>query len=134
MRAGGSRLPGTVDTLAAGDHYFRMEGRDVVEFVRAHVPSEVDALLAENNIRREDIRHVVTHQANGNLVRVLVEDLGLTGSRLHTTVERYGNTGAASVAITLDDAIRAGGIDDGELTLLVAFGGGMSIGLAMLRR
>ncbi|MFE0020337.1 3-oxoacyl-ACP synthase III family protein [Amycolatopsis sp. NPDC059021] len=131
--AGGSRMPASTATLAGRQHYFLMEGRSVVEFVRKHIPPAVNSFLSENRIAPERIRHLITHQANGKLIRTLAEDLGLPEARLHTTVERYGNTGAASVAVTLDDAARAGVLEPGDLVLLAAFGGGMSIGLALLR-
>lgn len=131
--AGGSRLPTSAETLARRQHYFTMQGRNVVEFVRKHVPPAVATILEEHHLAPEDIQHVIPHQANGRLIQTLADDLGLPEARLHATAERYGNTGAASVAITLDDAARAGRISPGDLVLLVGFGGGMSIGLALLR-
>lgn len=131
--AGGSRLPTSAATLAHRQHYFLMQGREVAEFVRKYVPAEVDSLLADHGIDRDSVRHLITHQANGKLVQTLADDLALPAARLHTTVERYGNTGAASTPITLDDASRAEHIEPGDLVLLASFGGGMSIGLTLLR-
>ncbi|WP_086706441.1 ketoacyl-ACP synthase III [Streptomyces antimycoticus] len=131
--AGGSRLPASADTVAQRQHYFAMQGRAVTEFVRTCIPPAVEAFLKDNGLTPDDIDHVITHQANGHLIRTLADDLGLRDAALHTTVERYGNTGAASVPVTLDDAVRAGKFTPGETVLLVAFGGGMSIGLGLLR-
>ncbi|MFR9730625.1 3-oxoacyl-ACP synthase III family protein [Saccharopolyspora sp. MS10] len=133
VEAGGSRVPTSAATIAAGMHHFRMEGRAVVEFVRGRVPPEVERLLADAELAPADVDHVITHQANGHLIRALVEDLGLPAARLHTTVERYGNTGAASSAITLDQARRCSDAQAGAIALLVTFGGGMSVAVALLR-
>lgn len=133
VEAGGSRLPTSAATVEAGLHHFRMDGRAVVEFVRGRVPPEVERLLADLDLTSADVDHVITHQGNGNLIRTLVGDLGLTGARLHTTVERYGNTGAASSAITLDQARRSPGVEPGSIALLATFGGGMSVAVALVR-
>lgn len=131
--AGGSRLPPSRATLAAGDHYFHMQGRAVAEFVHVHVPTAVADFLAEHDLGPGDVDHLVPHQANGNMIETLHQDLGLPRASTHSTVRRYGNTGAASVAITLDDAARAQQFQPGQIVLLAAFGGGMSAGLALLR-
>jgi 3-oxoacyl-(acyl-carrier-protein) synthase III len=131
--AGGSRLPPSKATLAAGDHYFRMQGRAVAEFVHTHVPKAVADFLAEHHLDPADVDHLVPHQANGKMIETLQEDLGLPQASTHATVRCYGNTGAASVAITLDAAARAQRFQPGDIVLLAAFGGGMSAGLALLR-
>lgn len=76
---------------------------------------------------------IVPHQANGVLVRECLGSLGFDDSRVHFTVDRYGNTGAASVAVTLDDAARSGRLRDGDHVLLLGFGGGMTWGSVVLR-
>jgi 3-oxoacyl-[acyl-carrier-protein] synthase-3 len=75
----------------------------------------------------------VPHQANGIMLRELVEQAGLRGARTHFTLERYGNVGSASVPVTLDEAARSGELRDGDLVLLAGFGGGMSVGACLLR-
>lgn len=93
----------------------------------------VRRLLAEHRLDPADVDHLVPHQANGKMIETLQEDLGLPRASTHATVRCYGNTGAASVAITLDAAARAQRFQPGEIVLLAAFGGGMSAGLALLR-
>ena len=68
-----------------------------------------------------------------SLLTQLVELAGLSGAHTHRTLERYGNVGNASLPIALDDADQAGRIGDGDLVLMAAFGGGMSIGATLLR-
>lgn len=131
--AGGSRLPASAGTVAEGEHYFKMNGRGVREFVETRLPGAVSQLLRQANVALGDLHHFVPHQANGVMLRGVLPRLGLSEAKLHTTVEHYGNTGAASVPITLDAAHRAGRLDRDELVLLAAFGGGMNVGLTLLR-
>ena len=133
VRAGGSRLPASAQTVADGDHFFRMNGRGVRDFVVDGVPPVLADLLKRAGVTAEDVDHFVPHQANGVMVGELVEAAGLQGARTHLVLDRYANTGSASAAIALDVAARAGDLHDGDLVLLAGFGGGMSVGAALLR-
>lgn len=128
---GGSRILPTKESLAAGNHFFAMDGRGVRDFVEREVPPAVSDFLASVRVEPSAIAHLIPHQANGQMLQDLVPQLGLTSARTHYTVERYGNTGAASVAVTLAEAHTE--INAGDLVLLAAFGGGMAIGLTLLR-
>lgn len=133
VEAGGSRFPASPETLAQGAHFFRMVGRGVSEIVLAEVPPFVDKLLARAGVAAEDVRHVVPHQPNGVLLGELVRACGLTSATTHRTVEDYANVGSASVPLTLDHANRAGLLREGDLVLLLGFGGGMSFGACLVR-
>ncbi|CAM5380019.1 ketoacyl-ACP synthase III [Streptomyces atroolivaceus] len=133
IEAGGSRRPASHATVDEGGHYLRMRGREVSDFVLGKVPQAVKELLAKAGVPREDVAHFVPHQANGVLLRRLADQIGFENAHTHLTVEEYGNSGAASMAVTLDDANRAGLLRDGELVLLVGFGGGMALGASLLR-
>ncbi|MET0495993.1 MAG: ketoacyl-ACP synthase III [Actinoplanes sp.] len=133
VKAGGSRLPASAATVADGDHFFRMNGRGVRDFVVAAVPPVLDTLLTRAGVPAAELDHFVPHQANGVMIGELVEAAGLQLARTHLVLERYGNTGSASVAVALDEAARAGDLKDGQTVLLAGFGGGMSVGAAVLR-
>jgi 3-oxoacyl-(acyl-carrier-protein) synthase III len=133
VKAGGSRLPASAATVADGDHFFRMNGRGVRDFVLAGVPPVLADLLKRAGVDAADVDHFVPHQANGVMVGELVDHAGLSGARTHLVLDRFGNTGSASAAIALDVAARAGELKDGQLVLLAGFGGGMSVGAALLR-
>jgi acetoacetyl-CoA synthase len=132
VEAGGSRNPASHKTLADGGHFFRMQGRDVTELVLHEVPPFVDKLLARAGVSADEVGHVVPHQANGVLLGQLVERCGLSGARTHRTLEKYGNVGSAAIPVTLDEANRAGHLADGDLLLLLGFGGGISMGACLL--
>jgi hypothetical protein len=131
--AGGSRTPTTAETVAAGGHLFTMQGRAVRDFVLDNIPQILDKLVTDAGFSLNDVRCFVPHQANGVLLDHLVEACGLTDTHTRRVVERYGNLGSASVPVTLDDAVRSDVIHDGDLVLLAAFGGGMSVGATLLR-
>jgi acetoacetyl-CoA synthase len=130
--AGGSRLPASAETLAGGAHYFRMIGWEVRDYVHAHVPPMVTGLLDAAGLTADQVDHFVPHQANGLMLADLADQLGLA-DRVRLTVRDYGNTGAASVPITLDVTVRDIGVHPGQTVLLTGFGGGMSMAAALLR-
>ncbi|WP_045742324.1 MULTISPECIES: ketoacyl-ACP synthase III [Actinoplanes] len=133
VKGGGSRMPPTAETVAAGDHYFRMNGRGVRDFVAGAVPPALDELLRRNELKADDVEHFVPHQANGIMLQELVEAAGFQNAHTHLTLPWYGNVGSASIPVTLDDAARNGSLRDGQLVLLAGFGGGMSMGSCLLR-
>jgi 3-oxoacyl-[acyl-carrier-protein] synthase-3 len=131
--AGGSRMPASAETLANGDHFFRMYGRGVAEFVADHVPPILDDLLSRAGLHAKDVAHFVPHQANGMMLKDLVDAAGLDGGHTWLTLDRYGNTGSASVPVALDEAARSGEMQPGDIVLLAGFGGGMSVGASVIR-
>nr|WP_296073135.1 ketoacyl-ACP synthase III [uncultured Actinoplanes sp.] len=131
--AGGSRRPASAETVANGDHYFRMNGRGVRDFVAADVPPALEAMLKRADVPADEVDHFVPHQANGVMLTDLVEKAGLQAAHTHMTLDRYGNVGSASVAVTLDEAAKSGALADGDLVLMAGFGGGMAVGACLLR-
>ncbi len=128
IAAGGSRRPTTPETVANGEHYFAMKGGDVRRLANKVFPTLMDDLLAAASLRLDQVDLIVPHQANGAMLDEWATGLGLAPGVLHRTVEKYGNTGAASVPITLDDAVHSGRYADPATVRLVAVGGGMSWG------
>ncbi|MEU5074237.1 ketoacyl-ACP synthase III [Streptomyces asoensis] len=130
--AGGSRLPLDHDGLDAGLQYFAMDGREVRRFVVEELPQLVKGFLHEAGVESQDISHFVPHQANGVMLDEVFADLSLPRATMHRTVTHYGNTGAASIPITLDAAVHQGAFRPGELILLAGFGGGMAASFALI--
>ncbi|MCW8384207.1 3-oxoacyl-ACP synthase III family protein [Streptomyces justiciae] len=130
--AGGSRLPVDADGLDAGLQYFAMEGREVRRFVVEQLPQLTKEFLHEAGVEAADISHFVPHQANGTMLDEVFPALHLPRATMHRTVTYYGNTGAASIPITLDVAAREGAFRKGELILLAGFGGGMAASFALV--
>jgi 3-oxoacyl-[acyl-carrier-protein] synthase-3 len=133
VEAGGSRRPASAETIADGGHWFRMDGRGVRDFVLDGVPPVLENVIKRAGLTPEDIRHFVPHQANGMMIREVVEAAGLSAAQTHLVLDRYGNTGSASIPIALDEAARSGAVKKGDLVLLAGFGGGMAVGASLLR-
>lgn len=104
VSAGGSRIPATAASVRDGAHWFTMDGRRVKDFVTEHVPSALAAFLREHHVDPSSINHLITHQANGRMISDLYPRLGLPSAQVHQTVQRYGNTGSASIPITVAEA------------------------------
>ncbi|KUF20445.1 3-oxoacyl-ACP synthase III family protein [Streptomyces silvensis] len=131
--AGGSRSPATRETVDGMAHHVHMDGRAISRALLEWVPGMLDEFLKENDVDKADVAHAVLHQGNAKLVAHLGGVLGLDGARLHATAPVYGNTGSASVPVTLHQAEREGALRPGDLVLMVAYGGGMTYAFTLLR-
>ena len=120
-------------TLQDGSHYFTMDGRGVRAFIDEHVVAGIAGFLTDHGVRPEQVSHLVAHQANGRILATMADRLEVPFERFATTFGAYGNTGAAAVPITYDQLRRSGSVRPGDLVLLAAFGGGMSLGMSLLR-
>lgn len=126
--AGGSRMPASAETVSAGKHYATIRGGDIRRLVSKLLPELVSDLLETSALTWPDIGLVVPHQANGVMLDEWVKILGITPELVHRTVGCYGNTGAASIPITLDDAVRSGRLSGGDHLLLLGVGAGVTWG------
>ena len=133
VEAGGSRLPASAETVATVGITSGWTAGACATSSPSHVPPALTDLLDRAGLHAKDVDHFVPHQANGVMLQDLVRGHGLDGAHTHLTLERYGNVGSASVPVALDDAAASGALRDGDLVLLAGFGGGMSVGAAMLR-
>ncbi|MFG2603350.1 3-oxoacyl-ACP synthase III family protein [Streptomyces sp. NPDC048514] len=130
--AGGSRRPTDQAALDAGLQYFTMDGRAVRGFVEDRLPVLTKQFLHESGVDPDDISHFVPHQANGIMLDTVFAELSLSRATMHLSLTHYGNTGAASIPITMAEAARTGAFRPGDLILLAGFGGGMAAGFALV--
>jgi len=130
--AGGSRMPGwRVETKEK--YYFRMSGRKVYDFAVNEGSSVIIECIEKAGYTRHDIRCVIAHQANIQVLRDIANKIGISFDHFFVNLHKYGNTAGASVIIALDEAIRLGKVTRGDLIILVAFGGGLSWGAILAR-
>src|SRR5687768_294671 len=130
---GGSGAPSTAESIANRDHCIRMKGKEVFKLAVRAMDEAARDILEQHDIRADQISLVIPHQANLRIIEAISQYLRLPMDRFVVNVDRYGNTSAASIPIALDEARRAGRIKPGDLTLLVAFGAGLTYGSALLR-
>jgi 3-oxoacyl-[acyl-carrier-protein] synthase III len=92
-----------------------------------------ERILARNGFTADDVNLFIPHQANLRIIEAACKRVKLPMNRVFVNVERYGNTGAASVYVALEEALAAGRIKRGDLVLLAAFGGGFAWGAVLMR-
>jgi 3-oxoacyl-[acyl-carrier-protein] synthase-3 len=133
IRAGGSAEPASADTLAGRRHYFHMNGSRVWDFAVHALPGVIKEALSQAHLGVDDVDLLIPHQANSRLIEAVGTAIGIGQDKIALTVDRYGNTAAASVPITLDEAIAAGRVKRGDIVVLASVGGGMTAGAVVLR-
>ncbi len=111
----------------------RMAGNEVFKVAVKTLDAVVEETLAANGLDKSDVDWLIPHQANLRIITATAKRLAMPMERVVVTVDRHGNTSAASVPLALDEAIRSGQVKRGELLLLEAFGGGFTWGSALLR-
>jgi 3-oxoacyl-[acyl-carrier-protein] synthase-3 len=131
--AGGSNTPASAASLASRDHFLKMKGKEVFKYAVRGMEEAARDILEQHGIAANQINLVIPHQANRRIIESIAQYLELPMERFFVNLDRYGNTSAASIPIALDEARRAGRINPGDLTLLVAFGAGLTYGSALIR-
>ncbi len=110
-----------------------MAGSDVFKHAVKALDSLVEETLEANGLDRHDIDWLIPHQANLRIIEATAKRLDMPMERVIVTVDRHGNTSSGSVPLALDEAVRSGKIQRGQMVLLEAFGGGFTWGSALLR-
>ena len=123
----------TPESVAKGEHFVRMDGKNVFKFAVKALVELTRSICAQAGIEVSDIDSFVTHQANMRILQMVGEQLGLPASKIPSNIEKYGNTSAATVPVLLDEELEAGRIKKGDLVLLSSIGGGMVWGGALVR-
>ncbi len=130
---GGSRHPTTHETVDKRMHYAKMKGSEVFKVAVRMFVDCASRILERNGFTANDVDLFVPHQANLRIIEAAAKRVGLPMERVFVNVDRYGNTGAASVYVALEEAWSMGRIKPGDLILLAAFGGGFTWGAALIR-
>jgi 3-oxoacyl-[acyl-carrier-protein] synthase-3 len=132
MAGGGSRCPATAESVAAGMHYLRMEGKETFKNAVQAMQTAAEEALRRCEIDITRIKCIIPHQANRRIIDAVGDRLGAKPEQMFVNLHKYGNTSAASVAIALDEAVSSGRIQRGDLILLVVFGAGLTWGAAVI--
>ena len=131
--AGGVRKPFDSDEFVEGEQYFHMDGRAVWNFAIDAFPQAVNESLRRAGKSIDDVDLVIPHQANINIIKTGMEKLGLGMEKTYTNLHKYGNTAGASVPIAMKEAMEKGLINDGDLVVTAAFGGGLAWGANVIQ-
>jgi len=112
--------------------FMQMKGNETYKIAVRTLTKDVVEILKQNNIKGEEIKHFVPHQANYRIIKAVGDALKLSEEQVVLTVGKYGNTSGASIPMAINDIYESGRLQSGELMLLDAFGGGLTWGSALV--
>lgn len=131
MKAGGSRFPASVDTIARKEHFIFQDGSTVFKFAVTNMADVSAAIMERNNLTSEDVSYLLPHQANKRIIDATARRMGLDDSKVLMNIERYGNTTAATIPLLLWDYEK--NFKKGDNLVLAAFGGGFTWGASYVK-
>lgn len=130
---GGARHPATHETVDKRMHFAKMKGNEVFKVAVRMFGEAAERILTRNGFTSDDLDLFIPHQANLRIIEAAVKRLKVPMDKVMINVDRYGNTGAASVYVALEEAWSSKRLSTGDLVLLAAFGGGFTWGATLLR-
>jgi 3-oxoacyl-[acyl-carrier-protein] synthase-3 len=130
---GGSRDPISETVVKDRSHFVKMNGREVFKVAVRALEESCREVLDAEKLTPGDVTWVIAHQANKRILDATLERLEIPLEKCWMNLEKYGNTSAASVPMTLDEANRAGWFKPGDTILMMAIGGGMAWGASIVR-
>ena len=128
LPAGGSKAPPSSGTIARGEHYVRMEGRETYRFATKTMATTALESIRRSGLEPSDIDLFIPHQANVRIIEAVAKGLDLPMEKMFVNLDKYGNTSAASVPIALAEAVNEGRVQIGDNVTIVAFGAGFTSG------
>lgn len=131
--AGGSKLPGSEETIKEGLHYVSMNGQEVFKFAVRIIPEAVKRVLEEAKLSLDEVDYIIPHQANQRITEAAAARLGVDFKRMVSNIERFGNTSTASIPLVLDELWEKRKLKRGDILLLVGFGAGLTWGANLIR-
>jgi len=129
---GGSKNPCSKKVLDEGLHYLKMKGNETFKLAVNTLTKDVKDILAENSLTSDDIDYFIPHQANFRIIDAVGKKLKIDKEKIVVTVQKYGNTSAASIPMAMNDWYEKGELKSGDLMLLDTFGGGLTWGSALV--
>lgn len=132
LPAGGSKRPASVETVQAGEHFIKMEGKEVFKHAVRRMEGAVMDCLDASGLAKEEISWMVPHQANLRIIEALARRFAVPKEQVYLTIHKYGNTSASSVGIALDELVKENNVRKGERIILFGFGAGLTWGAAAL--
>ena len=131
--AGGSRLPTSAATIAQGQHYIQMNGREVYRFATRVMTQATQEAVQKANLQMEDINLIIPHQANQRIIEAAARQLDFPMDQVVVNIGNYGNTSTASIPIATCEAFQKGQLNSGDRVVFVGFGAGLTWGAAVVQ-
>ena len=131
--AGGSSNPASKETIDNKMHYVYQDGKTVYKFAVKNMADVSKKILDNNNLQGSDIKLFIPHQANRRIIDATAKRCGLEDKQVFVNINKYGNTTAGTIPIALDEAVETNRLEEKDLLLLSAFGGGFTWGSMLIR-
>ena len=131
IKAGGSMLPASSDTVSNGQHYLRQDGKTVFKFAVSNMADAATKVMERNELAADDIDFFVPHQANKRIIDATAQRTGVDPEKVLSNISSYGNTTAATLPLILSDFEQR--FQKGDNLMFAAFGGGFTWGAAWLK-
>ncbi len=128
LPAGGSKMPFSKEVLEKRLHYTKMNGKEVFKFSVREIGRISKNVMDKAGLTADDIRWFIPHQANLRIIDAGMKRLGIPKEKVVVTIDKYGNSSAASIPVALDDIYKQGKLKKGDNVLMVSFGAGMTSG------
>lgn len=133
MKAGGSLLPASHETVDNKWHYIYQDGKAVFKVAVKGMADVSYDIMKKNNLTSEDVAYLVPHQANLRIIDATAERMGISRDKVMINIDKYGNTTAATIPLCLVEYYRAGKVKKGDNLILAAFGAGFTWGSIYLK-
>ena len=130
---GGTKGGFTAETIARGDHFFKMKGNEVFKVAVRSMTEISRNVLCEAGLKTEDVSLFIPHQANQRITDAVSGALNVDGSKVYSNIAQHGNTSSASIPIALDECVEADRIKPDDIVLMSSFGGGFTWGSVVMR-
>jgi len=133
LPGGGSKIPVSHEMIDQNLHTIKMKGNETFKIAVRSIESACREAIAKAGLTPADVRWFVPHQANTRIISAVADRLGWPPEEIYLNIDRIGNTSAASIPIALDEMVRAGKVNEGDILLFAAFGAGLTWGSALVR-
>jgi 3-oxoacyl-[acyl-carrier-protein] synthase-3 len=130
---GGTRKPPTPETLASGEHFFKMKGNELFKVAVRSMADISREVLEEAGLTAADVDVFIPHQANQRITDAVANKLNVESERVYSNIAMHGNTSSASIPIALDECVESGRVTEGKVVLMASFGGGVTWGGVLMR-
>ncbi len=130
---GGTKGGFTAETIARGDHFFKMKGNELFKVAVRSMADVSREVLDSAGLKTDDVNLFIPHQANQRITDAVANKLNVDSSIVYSNIAMHGNTSSASIPIGLDECVEAGRVRQGDVILMASFGGGVTWGGAVVR-
>jgi 3-oxoacyl-[acyl-carrier-protein] synthase-3 len=130
---GGTKGGFTAETIARGDHFFKMRGNELFKVAVRSMTEVSQEVLGEAGLTTTDVKLFIPHQANQRITDAVASKLNVDSAMVYSNIAMHGNTSSASIPIGLDECVESGKIQKGDVVLLASFGGGVTWGGVVMR-